>query len=98
MKKMLNNNNNNNPNEEIYNIPLQTIDGETSSLNEFRDKVIVCVNTASRCGFTRQYKSLQKLYEKYKEQGLVICGFPSNQFNKQEPGTENQIKCFIKDK
>jgi len=62
--------------------------------NEYQGKVVMIVNTASFCGFTRQYKSLESVYRKYKDQGFVILGFPSNDFGEQEPGNENQIKDF----
>ena len=71
-----------------------TIDGEKVSLSNFKDKALIIVNTASKCGFTPQYKDLQKLYDKYKAQGLEILGFPCNQFAGQEPGDNSEIKEF----
>ena len=78
----------------LYEHKLKTIDGEETSLSEHKGKVILMVNVASRCGFTRQYKGLEELYQKYKDKGLVICGFPCNQFGGQEPGSEAEIKEF----
>ncbi|MAD57863.1 MAG: glutathione peroxidase [Porticoccus sp.] len=71
-----------------------TIDGEPLPLSSFSGKALLVVNTASRCGFTSQYSGLQSLWEKYKDQGLVILGVPSNDFMGQEPGTESEIKTF----
>ncbi len=68
--------------------------GQEIGLDEYKDKVILIVNTASHCGFTNQYAQLQTLYEKYKDKGLVVLGFPCNQFAKQEPGTESEILEF----
>lgn len=78
----------------IYDYKFKTIDGEDSTLGEFKDKVILIVNTASKCGFTPQYKDLQKLYEKYNAEGFEIIGFPSNQFADQEPGNNDDVKKF----
>ena len=82
----------------LYDYPLKTIDGESTTLAEHKGKVILMVNVASRCGFTRQYKGLEELYRQYKDKGLVICGFPCNQFGGQEPGTEDEIKSFCSTK
>ena len=82
----------------VYDHKLTTIDGEETSLSEHKGKVILLVNVASRCGFTRQYKGLEELYQKYKDQGLVVCGFPCNQFGGQEPGSESEIKAFCSSK
>jgi glutathione peroxidase len=71
---------------------VKDIDGRNVSLDIFRDKAILIVNTASKCGLTPQYEGLQELYSKYKDQGLVILGFPCNQFAGQEPGDEEMIK------
>jgi glutathione peroxidase len=79
---------------ELYEIPLMRIDGSQTSLKEYRNKVVLIVNTASRCGFTPQYAGLEALYRKYKDQGLVVLGFPCNQFGAQEPGDEAQIAGF----
>ncbi|MFT5872296.1 MAG: glutathione peroxidase [Clostridium sp.] len=78
----------------IYDFKAVTIDGEEISLEQYKGKVLVIVNTASRCGFTPQYEGLEKLYEQYKDKGLEILGFPSNQFAGQEPGESNEIKNF----
>jgi len=82
----------------IYDVPLKDIDGKYTSLKPFEGKVILVVNVASKCGFTPQYTGLEALYNKYKDQGLVIVGFPCNQFNKQEPGTSEEIKQFCSSK
>jgi len=79
---------------ELYDIPLTRIDGTQTSLAEYRNKVALIVNTASRCGFTPQYAGLEALYRKYKDQGFVVLGFPCNQFGAQEPGDETQIAGF----
>ena len=78
----------------IYQYRVKTIDGEEVSLKQFEERVLLIVNTASKCGFTPQYKELQGLYETYKDKGLVVLGFPSNQFMNQEPGNESEIKSF----
>jgi glutathione peroxidase len=78
----------------VYDFTVRDIDGREVSLAEFKGKVLLIVNTASKCGFTPQYAGLQKLYEKYRERGFVILGFPANNFLGQEPGTEAEIKSF----
>lgn len=78
----------------IYDINVTTIDGITKSIGEFRGKVLLIVNTASRCGFTPQYDGLEKLYRDYKDKGLVVLGFPCNQFMNQEPDSDQEIKSF----
>ncbi|XMB87001.1 glutathione peroxidase [Mycoplasmatota bacterium WC44] len=80
----------------IYDIEVKKINGETIHLNNYKDKVMLIVNTASKCGFTPQYASLEKLYRKYREHGFVILGFPCNQFANQEPGTNEEILEFTK--
>ncbi|KTC64685.1 glutathione peroxidase (plasmid) [Legionella adelaidensis] len=79
---------------ELYNIPLNTIEGKPTTLQPFAGKVLLIVNVASRCGFTPQYKELEELYEKHKDEGLVILGFPCDQFLHQEPGSNQEIKAF----
>jgi glutathione peroxidase len=79
---------------DLRDIPVKDIDGHETSLKAYEGKVLLVVNVASKCGFTPQYKGLQALYEKYKDQGLVVLGFPCNQFGHQEPGTDAQIKQF----
>jgi glutathione peroxidase len=78
----------------IYEIPVQTIAGKDAALGEFKGKVILVVNVASKCGLTPQYEGLEKLYEQYRGQGLVIAGFPANDFKSQEPGTNEEIQSF----
>ncbi len=84
--------------ESIYDIPLKDIDGKDTSLKPYQGKVLLIVNVASKCGFTPQYKALEALYLKYKDQGLVVLGFPCNQFAHQEPGTDAEIKEFCTSK
>jgi glutathione peroxidase len=79
---------------EFYSIPLKTIDGQDASLKTYAGKALLIVNVASECGFTPQYAGLQALYEKYKDKGLMVLGFPCNDFGAQEPGTNGQIKAF----
>ena len=78
----------------FYDFKINSINGEELNLSIFKDKTILLVNVASKCGFTKQYDDLQKLYDKYKEKGLVVIGIPSNQFGGQEPGSEVEIKNF----
>lgn len=85
---------NNSVNESIYEFPVTDIDGNETSLEKYKGKVILIVNVASKCGYTPQYEGLQKIYEEYEDDGLVILGFPANNFNGQEPGTEEDIKQF----
>jgi len=80
--------------ESIYDIEVQTLSGEKKTLNELRGKVLLIVNTASKCGFTPQYKGLETLHETYAGDGLAILGFPCNQFGAQEPGSEEEIGEF----
>lgn len=80
--------------ESIYDYKVKDIDGNEVVISEFKDKVLIIVNVASKCGFTPQYEGLQKLYDAYKDQGLVVLGFPCNQFGAQEQGGEAEIKDF----
>ncbi|MGH7992884.1 MAG: glutathione peroxidase [Limisphaerales bacterium] len=80
--------------ESLYDIPLKDIDGKDASLKPYQGKVLLVVNVASKCGFTPQYTALEATYQKYKDQGLVVLGFPCNQFHQQEPGTDAEIKQF----
>jgi glutathione peroxidase len=78
----------------LYDIPVQRIDGTSASLAEYRGKTLLIVNTASKCGFTPQYEGLNQLHRDFRDRGLVVLGFPCNQFGGQEPGTEDEIKQF----
>ena len=77
----------------IYDFTLRSIDGKPTPLDSFKGKVVLVVNVASRCGYTPQYSALESIYEKYKDRGFVILGFPANNFE-QEPGTNAEIKTF----
>ncbi|PWB35934.1 glutathione peroxidase [Pseudomonas sp. SDI] len=78
----------------LLDIPCITMKGEQKTLADFPGKAVLVVNTASQCGFTPQYKGLEKLWERYRDRGLVVLGFPCNQFGKQEPGDEREIAQF----
>jgi glutathione peroxidase len=78
----------------IYDIAVKTIDGETEKLAAFDGKVMLVVNVASKCGFTPQYEGLEALYRQFRDRGLVVLGFPCDQFGHQEPGAEAEIKTF----
>ncbi|PLR81073.1 glutathione peroxidase [Bacillus canaveralius] len=78
----------------VYQFSAKTITGEEISLDRYAGNVLLIVNTASKCGFTPQYKELQEMYDTYKDRGLVILGFPCNQFMGQEPGSEEDIQSF----
>lgn len=82
----------------VYDIPLKDIDGKSTSLKAFQGKVVLLVNVASQCGYTKQYKPLEAVYRKYKDRGLVVVGVPSNDFGGQEPGTPEEIKNFCTSK
>lgn len=77
---------------------MKDIDGQDKSLSEYRGKAVLVVNVASQCGYTPQYTGLQKLYSDYKDKGLIVLGVPSNDFGKQEPGSETEIKEFCSSK
>ena len=78
----------------VYDYSVKDIDGNQTTLAEYKGKPVLIVNVASKCGFTPQYAGLQALYEEYKDKGLVVLGVPSNDFGAQEPGTEADIKTF----
>jgi glutathione peroxidase-family protein len=82
----------------LYDFTLNDIDGKATSLSEHKGKVLLIVNVASRCGFTPQYAGLEDLYRKHKDRGLVVLGFPANNFLWQEPGTDAEIKTFCSTK
>ena len=78
----------------VYPFKVKTLDGKDTTLGQYKGKTLLIVNVASKCGYTPQYTGLEKLYEKYKDKGFVILGFPCNQFGSQEPGTAAEIKTF----
>ena len=78
----------------VYDIPVKTIQGTDTTLNQYEGKVLLIVNVASKCGLTPQYEGLEKLYSEKKDQGLEILGFPANNFLAQEPGTDEEIQKF----
>ena len=82
----------------LYDIDVKTIDGRTESLSAYTGKTLLIVNVASECGFTPQYAGLEQLYREFKDRGLVVLGFPCNQFGHQEPGTESDIAAFCSTK
>src|SRR5690606_19535878 len=79
---------------ELFDIPCTTNQGQTKTLGDFPAKALLVVNTASKCGFTPQYQGLEKLWQQYRDQGLVVLGFPCDQFGHQEPGSDAQISEF----
>ena len=78
----------------VYDFSARTIDGDEQPLSDFQGKAMLVVNTASKCGFTPQYTGLENLWKKYQDKGLVVLGFPCDQFGHQEPGNEEEIKSF----
>ena len=78
----------------FFDLNIKSINGEDLNLNQYKNKTILLVNVASKCGFTKQYAGLQTLYEKYKDKGFIIIGLPSNQFGSQETGSNKEIKDF----
>jgi glutathione peroxidase len=82
----------------LYSFTMKTIDGKEKKLSDYKGKVLLIVNVASKCGFTPQYEGLEALYNKYKDRGFMILGFPENNFHNQEPGTNAQIKKFCTQK
>jgi glutathione peroxidase len=85
-------------NKSIYNFSVKDIDGKEIKLSDYKGKVLLIVNVASRCGFTKQYNGLEEIYRKYKERGFEILAFPCNDFGNQEPGTNEEIKEFCSSK
>lgn len=81
-------------NMNIYDFKVQDIDGKEVSLAKYKGKMLLIVNVASKCKFTSQYEGLEKLYQKYKSKGVMVLGFPSNQFSEQEPASNSKIKFF----
>ena len=81
-------------NKKLYDIEIESVNGEIISLSEYKGKTIFLVNVASNCGFTKQYADLQNLWEKYREKDLIVIGMPSNQFGGQQPGSNTEIKDF----
>lgn len=86
------------PVSSLYDLKVQTLDGQPADLGLYKGHIMLVVNVASKCGFTPQYKGLEALYTKYKDQGFFILGFPSNDFHQQEPGTPEEIQKFCTDK
>ena len=82
------------PVQSIHEFTMTDIDGREVALSDYREQVLLVVNVASKCGFTRQYAGLEKLYQAYKDRGFAVLGFPANNFMGQEPGTEAEIKSF----
>jgi glutathione peroxidase len=81
---------------QLYSFVMKTIDGKDKSLSDYRGKVLMIVNVASKCGHTPQYKDLEEIYQRYKDKGFMILAFPANNFLGQEPGTDSEIKEFCK--
>jgi glutathione peroxidase len=82
----------------VLDFTMKDIDGKPKPLADYKGKVVMIVNVASKCGYTPQYAGLEQLYEKYKDRGFIILGFPANNFGSQEPGTESEIKTFCSTK
>jgi len=84
--------------ESIYDLKLKDIDGKDVSLGDYKGKVLLIVNVASKCGYTKQYTGLEAIQQKFQKQGFTVLGFPCNQFNRQEPGSNEEIKQFCTSK
>lgn len=84
--------------QNIYDFQVTTIKNQVETLEQYKGKVLLIVNVASFCGYTKQYEQLQSMYNEFESRGLVILGFPSNEFGEQEPGTEQEIETFCKSK
>lgn len=82
----------------IYDISVKNMDGETIKLSDYKGKVLLIVNVASKCGYTPQYKGLENVYQKYRDKGFEILAFPCNDFGEQEPGTNDEIRTFCENK
>src|SRR5580704_1088453 len=80
----------------LYSVPIHRADGSATTLADYRGKVLLIVNVASECGLTPQYTALEAIYERYRERGFVVLGFPCNDFGAQEPGTADQIQTFCR--
>jgi glutathione peroxidase len=89
---------NKNLNKNIYDISVKTMDGETKNLSDYKGKVLLIVNVASKCGYTPQYEGLENIYKKYNDKGFEILAFPCNDFGEQEPGTNDEIRTFCESK
>lgn len=81
----------------IYDFDVKTINGEDISMSKYKGKVLLIVNVASECGYTPQYEGLEKLYQEYKSDGFMVLGFPSNQFGKQEPASDEKFVSFVRE-
>jgi len=89
---------NNSLNKNIYDLSVKTMDGESKKLSDYKGKVLLIVNVASKCGYTSQYEGLESIYKKYKDRGFEILAFPCNDFGDQEPGTNDEIRTFCESK
>ncbi len=87
-----------NGNTGVHSFTVKDIDGKDTKLDSYKGKVVLIVNVASNCGYTKQYADLQKLYDQFKDEGLVVLGFPANNFGGQEPGSDAEIKLFCSEK
>lgn len=85
-------------NKNIYDLKVRTMEGGEKNLSDYKDKVLLIVNVASRCGYTTQYEGLEKIYQKYKDKGFEVLAFPCNDFGGQEPGTNDEIRTFCESK